>query len=159
VFGILGVAGIVISVAAYVPQVIHLARERCSAGVSSRAWGMWLASSLLVGSVAVHRRDPIFVLLQTCTLASAIVTLVLARRYRGMACESHASPVSGQTLRGKSGPGGRIVRVSATKALQAATGTMNNRAGRNQPPPIPAWREPRGSTREQPRTTQVSTQA
>ena len=133
-FGILGVAGIVISVAAYVPQVIHLARERCSAGVSSRAWGMWLASSLLVGSVAVHRRDPIFVLLQTCTLASAIVTLVLARRYRGMACAFHASPVSGQTLRGKSGPGGRrIVRVSATKALQAATGTITERAATSRP--------------------------
>jgi lipid-A-disaccharide synthase-like uncharacterized protein len=86
-------AGILISVAAYVPQVIHLARERCSAGVSSRAWGMWLASSLLVGSFAVHRRDPIFVLLQACTLASAIVILVLARRYRGMACEFRASLV------------------------------------------------------------------
>jgi lipid-A-disaccharide synthase-like uncharacterized protein len=38
----------------------------------------------------VHRRDPIFVLLQACTLASAIVILVLAHRYRGMACEFHA---------------------------------------------------------------------
>jgi hypothetical protein len=106
----------------------------------------------------VHRRDPIFILLQTCTLASAIVTLVLARRYRGMACEFHASPVSGQTLRGKSGPGGRIVRGERYRGL-AGSDRDNNRAGRNQPPPIPAWREPRGPTREQPRTTQVSTQA
>jgi hypothetical protein len=36
-FEILGVVGITISMAAYVPQVIHLGREHCSAGVSSRA--------------------------------------------------------------------------------------------------------------------------
>ena len=31
VFEILGIAGIAISVAAYMPQVVHLAREHCSA--------------------------------------------------------------------------------------------------------------------------------
>jgi hypothetical protein len=36
----LGVAGIAISVLAYVPQVVHLGREHCSAGVSRRAWAM-----------------------------------------------------------------------------------------------------------------------
>jgi hypothetical protein len=37
---VLGVLGIAISVATYVPQVIHLGREHCSAGVSSHAWTM-----------------------------------------------------------------------------------------------------------------------
>jgi PQ loop repeat len=55
VFELLGLTGIAISVAAYLPQVVHLAREHCSAGVSRRAWTMWLASSLLVGALAVHR--------------------------------------------------------------------------------------------------------
>jgi hypothetical protein len=32
VFETLGVAGIVISVLAYVPQVVHLGRQHCSAG-------------------------------------------------------------------------------------------------------------------------------
>lgn len=88
-YGMLGVLGIAISAVAYVPQVLHLARERCSAGVSSRAWGMWLASSVLVGVVAVRRRDPIFILLQLCTFISAVLILGLARRYRGMRCGSH----------------------------------------------------------------------
>jgi uncharacterized protein with PQ loop repeat len=40
VFELLGVAGISIGVLAYVPQVVHLWREHCSAGVSARAWAM-----------------------------------------------------------------------------------------------------------------------
>lgn len=86
---ILGVVGIAISVAAYVPQVIHLAREHCSAGVSIRAWAMWLVSGLLVGLVAVRRRDLVFILLQLSSFTSAAVILLLARRYKGMSCESH----------------------------------------------------------------------
>ena len=91
-FEILGIVGIVISVAAYVPQVVHLWREHCSAGVSSRAWAMWLASGLLVGLLAVHRKDPVFILLQVSSLTSAAAILLLARKYKGMACESHAHP-------------------------------------------------------------------
>jgi hypothetical protein len=90
VFEILGAAGIVISALAYVPQVIHLAREHCSAGISSRAWAMWLTSSLLVGALAVHHRDVVFITLQVSTLASASVIVLLAHRYRGMTCEAHA---------------------------------------------------------------------
>ena len=81
---------------AYLPQVVHLWREHCSAGVSRRAWAMWLASSLLVGALAVHRGDPLFISLQLSSLASAAVILVLARKYRGLVCEVHAhSPPSG----------------------------------------------------------------
>ena len=89
-FDILGVIGIAISMAAYAPQVIHLAREHCSAGVSIRAWAMWLLSGLLVGLVALRRGDPVFILLQLSSFTSAAVILLLARRYKGMACETHA---------------------------------------------------------------------
>jgi lipid-A-disaccharide synthase-like uncharacterized protein len=90
VFEFLGVAGIAISMLAYLPQVVHLAREHCSAGVSRRAWAMWLVSSLLVGTLAVHRGDLVFILLQISSLTSAAVILTLAHRYRGMVCEVHA---------------------------------------------------------------------
>jgi lipid-A-disaccharide synthase-like uncharacterized protein len=89
-FELLGVAGIAISILAYLPQVVHLAREHCSAGVSRRAWAMWLLSSALVGALAVHRRDPVFVLLQMSSLMSAAIILALARKYRGRSCETHA---------------------------------------------------------------------
>lgn len=97
-FEILGIVGIAISVAAYVPQVIHLGREHCSAGVSSRAWTMWLVSCLFVGALAVHRRDPVFVLLHASTLVSAALILFLTRRYRGMACETHAHLLAGPSV-------------------------------------------------------------
>ena len=89
-FELLGVTGVAISVLAYLPQVVHLAREHCSAGVSSRAWTMWLLSSLLIGVLALHRRDLVFVLLQISSLTSAAIILFLAQRYRGMVCEAHA---------------------------------------------------------------------
>jgi lipid-A-disaccharide synthase-like uncharacterized protein len=107
VFETLGVAGIVISMLAYVPQVVHLGRQHCSAGISRRAWAMWLVSSLLVGTLAVHRGDLVFILLQLSTLTSAAVILTLAQRYRGMVCEVHAlrpqprQPDRPQALRGE----------------------------------------------------------
>jgi uncharacterized protein with PQ loop repeat len=86
----LGAAGIVISALAYVPQVIHLAKEHCSAGISGRAWAMWLTSSMLVGALAVHRKDIVFIMLQLSTLTSASIIVFLAHRYRGIVCELHA---------------------------------------------------------------------
>jgi lipid-A-disaccharide synthase-like uncharacterized protein len=89
-FQILGILGVAISVAAYVPQVAHLWREGCSAGVSSRAWAMWLISSVLILTLALHQRQPVFIALPAINLASITVTLLLARKYRGMVCDSHA---------------------------------------------------------------------
>jgi lipid-A-disaccharide synthase-like uncharacterized protein len=87
---LLGIVGIAISALAYLPQVVHLAREHCSAGVSRRAWAMWLTSSILVGVLAVHRRDAVFILLQLSSLSAAVIILTLAYRYRAMVCEAHA---------------------------------------------------------------------
>ncbi len=107
-FELLGMAGIAISVLAYLPQVVHLARERCSAGISRRSWAMWLLGSMLVGALALHRRDLVFILLQVSSLTSAAIILALAQRYRGMVCETHAahpatdsdaSPKRGRTSR------------------------------------------------------------
>jgi lipid-A-disaccharide synthase-like uncharacterized protein len=95
-FELLGVAGIVISMLAYLPQVVHLAQEHCSAGVSNRAWMMWLVSSVLIGALAVHRHDPVFILLQFSSLISAAAILVLAHRYRGLVCETHLHSVAKQ---------------------------------------------------------------
>ena len=89
-FEVLGIIGIAISILAYLPQVVHLGREHCSAGVSGRAWAMWLTSSLLIGSLAVHRMDAVFIALQISSMTSAATILVLAHRYRGMVCEAHA---------------------------------------------------------------------
>jgi lipid-A-disaccharide synthase-like uncharacterized protein len=100
VFEILGIAGISISMLAYVPQVVHLGKEHCSAGISRRAWTMWLVASLLVGALAVHRGDLVFIALQFSTLTSAAVILYLAQKYfsrSGTFKSSSARPISAPT--------------------------------------------------------------
>lgn len=92
-FELLGMAGIAIATLAYVPQVVHLGKEHCSAGVSRRAWAMWLVSSLLVGTLAVHRGDLVFISLQISSLTSAAIILFLAQRYQGMVCAVHRLPL------------------------------------------------------------------
>jgi lipid-A-disaccharide synthase-like uncharacterized protein len=98
-FDAIGIIGITMSVLAYVPQVVHLAREHCSAGISSRSWAMWLISGVLVGALAVHRGDPVFILLQISSLSAAAVILFLAHRYRGQACEGHAHLIPNATAK------------------------------------------------------------
>ena len=119
VFEILGVAGIVISMLAYVPQVVHLGREHCSAGVSRRAWAMWLVSSVLIGMLALSRGDLVFILLQVSTLASAAIILVLAHKYRGMVCAFHArvglAPGNATPIRREACPPGKNVLPLDTK--------------------------------------------
>jgi uncharacterized protein with PQ loop repeat len=115
VFEVLGIVGIAISAAAYVPQIIHLWREHCSAGISSSAWALWLVSGLLVGALALHRQDPVFIMLQVTSLTSATVILLLAWRYRGMACGIHAHLVPGGPSRRRS-PAGERPRFSSPPA-------------------------------------------
>jgi selenoprotein W-related protein len=46
-----------LSVAAYLPQMAHLAEERRSAEEQHPRWMMWLASGLLIRTLALHRRN------------------------------------------------------------------------------------------------------
>ena len=109
VFELLGVAGISIGVLAYLPQVVHLWREHCSAGVSARAWALGLTSSVLIGALALHRRDPVFIALEASSLASAAMIVLLTHRYRGMTCEAHAHVrVDGGAGEGAADPHARI---------------------------------------------------
>ena len=42
-----GFAGAALAGAAYVPQISHLVRARCSAGISRLAFAVWLLASLM----------------------------------------------------------------------------------------------------------------
>src|SRR5262247_2658219 len=42
-----GYAGTAVMIAAHAPQIWHLCRERCSAGISVRAYALWIGGSLL----------------------------------------------------------------------------------------------------------------
>ena len=84
-FGGAGLAGY-----AYLPQIKHLVRERCSAGLSERAFALWLTSSLLMTIHAVTIGSAVFIILGIQHIASTGVIAFFCRRYRNLACPSHS---------------------------------------------------------------------
>lgn len=86
---VFGFIGTIIVAAGYLPQIIHIAKEGCSAGVSVRAWLCWLVASLLIFSHALALMDVVFMALQVVNVAAILCIIVLARRYERMTCASH----------------------------------------------------------------------
>lgn len=86
---ILGFLGTVTVAIGYLPQIRHLAWERCSAGVSVVAWQVWLLASLLVLVHAFAMFDLVFIALQVVTIVAIVSIISLAMRYRGMTCTFH----------------------------------------------------------------------
>jgi uncharacterized protein with PQ loop repeat len=86
-----GLSGAVLAGYAYVPQVAHLVRQRCTAGLSERAFGLWLVSSVLMTIHAVTIDAIVFVVLGIQQVAATGLIAFYCRRYRGQRCPSHES--------------------------------------------------------------------
>lgn len=86
---VVGLSGAVLAGAAYLPQISHLVHERCSAGVSERAFAMWLVASLLMTVHAVTIAAVVFVVLGIQQVVATGLVTLYCRRYRGQACPSH----------------------------------------------------------------------
>jgi hypothetical protein len=79
-----GLAGV-----AYIPQISHLIRAHCSAGISRLAFGVWLLASLLITARAIAIHAGVFILLGAIqTLATALIMLYAAR-YKDTSCPIH----------------------------------------------------------------------
>lgn len=87
---LIGYIGTALVVGAYAPQISHLWTEHCSAGISERAYALWvLASALFLGhSIAIG--DAVFMVTQLVNLVALAIILVLARRFRDQICAAHA---------------------------------------------------------------------
>ena len=85
----LGFVGAVLGGYAYLPQIIHLIREKCSAGISPRAYGIWTFSSTLVLINAIYIRSPVFIFICTVQLVSSAIILIFGIKNKDHACESH----------------------------------------------------------------------
>ena len=86
VFGFVGTA---LVVAGYVPQILHLIKERCTAGISIPAFSLWCAASLLFLVHAMVIRDAVFVGVQTVNLVAGGLIVWFCIRYKGEICLSH----------------------------------------------------------------------
>lgn len=88
---VLGFAGTLIIIAAYVPQMKHIVEEHCAGGVSRRSWYMWLVASLFLLVHAFNIGDLVFMSLQVANVGAVLVTLFLIRKYGKRVCHTKES--------------------------------------------------------------------
>lgn len=86
---LLGFAGVALGFLGYMPQVVHLIRQRCSAGISVQAYLVWLSAAVLLLTHALLIYDGVFIVLQMLGSVLDITVLFLAIKYRGRACPGH----------------------------------------------------------------------
>jgi uncharacterized protein with PQ loop repeat len=84
-----GFLGVGLAAAAYLPQIRHLLKEQCSAGISRFAFNAWLLASLLVLMRAVAIRAGVFILLGAVQVVATAVICVAAKVYEHSYCGSH----------------------------------------------------------------------
>ncbi|CAN5662034.1 hypothetical protein BH10ACT2_BH10ACT2_27280 [soil metagenome] len=90
---ILGFVGAALAGAAYVPQIFHLARAHCSAGISRLAFGGWFVAALLVTTHAVAIRAPVFIALGVIQLTATALIFIYSTRYANSFCASHVPAI------------------------------------------------------------------
>jgi hypothetical protein len=109
---IAGFAGAGLAGAAYVPQVSHLIRARCSAGISRLAFEIWLLAAFLTTARALAIHAGVFVVLGGIQIVATTLIMVCAARYKDTDCPVHlprqatAKTASGAGSAGN-GPGSR----------------------------------------------------
>ena len=85
----LGYAGTTLFILAYLPQIFHLLKEHCSAGISVKAYLMWVAASLLLLSYSVSETDGVFIALRGYQLLSIGLICFFSKKYEHSLCEEH----------------------------------------------------------------------
>ncbi len=93
-----GFVGVGLAGAAYLPQIWHLIREHCAAGISRFAFGVWLVASLLVTTHAFAIRAGVFIVLGSVQIMATTVILLCATKYSGSCCASYAWSPGPDTL-------------------------------------------------------------
>jgi uncharacterized protein with PQ loop repeat len=86
---IVGFIGTGLVIWAYVPQIHHLIKEHCSAGISLRAYVLWFIAAILLLVHAIMIQDATFIFLQTVNTSLTLIVLVFAKKYRNGICPAH----------------------------------------------------------------------
>ena len=92
-----GFVGAGLAGAAYVPQIFHLIRAHCSAGISRLAFGVWLLSSLLMTARAVAIGAGVFIALGAIQIVATALIVLCAARYEDTPCPVHLPHPPGAT--------------------------------------------------------------
>src|SRR5215471_853715 len=86
-----GFVGAGLAGAAYVPQISHLIRARCSAGISRLAFAVWLVASVLVTARAIAIFAGVFIVLGGIQIVATALIMLFATRFKDTPCPSHLS--------------------------------------------------------------------
>lgn len=86
---IAGFAGAGLAGAAYVPQIFHLIRARCSAGISRLAFEVWLLASVLTTARAIAIHAGVFIMLGGIQIVATALITLYAARYKDTPCPAH----------------------------------------------------------------------
>lgn len=86
---IAGFVGVGLAGLAYLPQIWHLVRVHCSAGISRLAFCAWLVASLLVTTHAIAIRAGVFIVLGAVQIVATTLILLYATKYASSRCASH----------------------------------------------------------------------
>ena len=84
-----GFVGTALVIIAYLPQVVHLIKERCSWGISLSAYALWFVAGILICAHAVNLNDPVFIVLQGYNVAATAVIVAFAKKYKRNICIDH----------------------------------------------------------------------
>lgn len=84
-----GFLGTGLVIAGYAPQIYHLIKERCTAGLSLPAFAVWCSASLLFLVHAMMIRDVVFVGVQIVNLAAGGTIVAYCKKYGGQVCPFH----------------------------------------------------------------------
>jgi uncharacterized protein with PQ loop repeat len=90
---IVGFVGTALVIVGYCPQILHMVRERCTAGISIPAFALWCSASLLFLIHATMIRDAVFIAVQVVNLAAGGFIVWFCKRHEGEVCPSHREGV------------------------------------------------------------------
>jgi uncharacterized protein with PQ loop repeat len=93
---VLGAGATAVVVAGYVPQIAHLMRQRCTAGMSVPAFSLWCLASLLFLIHAAIIEDGVFIAVQTVNLVAGALIVVFCTKYKGRVCAFHRQLYQGR---------------------------------------------------------------
>lgn len=91
---LIGLSGALIAGYAYIPQITHLIKEHCSAGISRSAFALWLLSSVLITINAIYIKAMVFIILGFIQIVSTGLIFIVSTRYKDRLCEYHAVKVA-----------------------------------------------------------------
>lgn len=96
---LIGFTGASLAGYAYLPQITHLIRQQCSAGISRSAFTIWLLASILMTVHAILLPAVVFIALGAIQIGAITIILTYSARYRGLVCLTHQRSPAHDSLR------------------------------------------------------------